>query len=78
MLADGALSYADAYRVYKGTRTAPEQEISMMQEDQKQGQQEEGQQPGPLHLLGRTLTDIRKVQTLLELNYPNQTDAIKM
>ena len=50
----------------------------MMQEDQKQGQQEEGQQPGPLHLLGRTLTDIRKVQTLLELNYPNQTDAIKM
>ena len=47
----------------------------MTQEDQQQSQQE---QPGPLQLLGRSLTNIRKVQNLLELNYPGQGDAIKM
>jgi len=47
----------------------------MTQGDQQQGQQE---QPSPLQLLGRALTDIRKVQNLLELNYPDQGDAIKM
>jgi hypothetical protein len=50
----------------------------MTQGDQKQGQQQEGQQPSPLQLLGRALTDIRKVQNLLELQYPDQGDAIKM
>jgi hypothetical protein len=35
-------------------------------------------QQGPSQLLGRALTDIRKVQNLLELNYPDQGDAIKM
>ena len=45
----------------------------MSQEDQQQGQQ-----PDPLQLLGRALTDIRKVQNLLELTYPDQGDAIKM
>jgi hypothetical protein len=50
----------------------------MAQQDQQQGQQQEGQQPSPLQLLGRALTDIRKVQNLLELNYPDQGDAIKM
>jgi hypothetical protein len=29
-------------------------------------------------LLGRALSDIRKVQNLLELNYPDQGEAIKM
>jgi len=47
----------------------------MTQGEQQQGQQE---QPNPLQLLGRALTDIRKVQNLLELNYPDQGDAIKM
>ena len=50
----------------------------MTQGDQQQGQQEEGQQPSPLQLLGRALTDIRKVQNLLELQYPDQGDAIQM
>jgi hypothetical protein len=50
----------------------------MTQGDQQQGQQQEGQQPNPLQLLGRALTDIRKVQNLLELQYPDQGDAIKM
>ena len=49
----------------------------MTQGDQ-QGQQQEDQQPSPLQLLGRALTDIRKVQNLLELSYPDQGDAIKM
>ena len=55
----------------------------MAQQDQQQGQQQEGQQqegqqPSPLQLLGRALTDIRKVQNLLELKYPDQGEAIKM
>ena len=50
----------------------------MAQQDQQQGQQQEGQQPSALQLLGRALTDIRKVQNLLELKYPDQGDAIKM
>jgi len=50
----------------------------MTQRDQQQGQQQEGQQPSPLQLLGRALTDIRKVQNLLELQYPDQGDASKM
>jgi hypothetical protein len=50
----------------------------MTQGDQQQGQQQEDRQPSPLQLLGRALTDIRKVQNLLELQYPDQGDAIKM
>jgi hypothetical protein len=50
----------------------------MTQGDQQQGQQQEDQQPSPLQLLGRALTDIRKVQNLLELSYPDRGDAIKM
>jgi hypothetical protein len=50
----------------------------MAQQDQQQGQQQEGQQPSSLQLLGRALTDIRKVQNLLELKYPDQGEAIKM
>jgi hypothetical protein len=49
-------------------------EASMAESGQQQGQQ----QPSPLQVLGRALTDIRKVQNLLELNYPDQGDAIKM
>ena len=46
----------------------------MAQEEQQQGQQE----ASPLQLLGRALNDIRKVQNLLELSYPDQGDAIKL
>jgi hypothetical protein len=51
--------------------------VPVSQQDQ-QGQQQEGQQQSPLQLLGRALTDIRKVQNLLELKYPDQGEAIKM
>jgi hypothetical protein len=50
------------------------EEALMAQSDQQQGQQ----QANPLQVLGRALTDIRKVQNLLELEYPDQGDAIKM
>lgn len=46
-----------------------------MTQGNQQGQQ---QQPSPLQLLGRALSDVRKVQNLLELNYPDQGEAIKM
>ena len=41
-------------------------------------QQQSQQQTSPLQVLGRALTDVRKVQNLLELNYPDQGEAIKM
>ena len=43
---------------------------------QQGGQQQE--QPSPMQLMGRALTDIRKVQNMLELQNPGQTEAIKM
>jgi hypothetical protein len=47
------------------------------QQQQGQGQQQQ-QQASPQQLLGRALSDIRKVQNMLELNYPDQGEAIKM
>lgn len=48
----------------------------MAEGSQQQGGQQ--QQQSPLQLMGRALTDIRKVQNLLELNFPGQTEAIEM
>jgi hypothetical protein len=45
---------------------------------QQQGQGQQQQQASPQQLLGRALSDIRKVQNLLELNYPDQGEAIRM
>ena len=58
----------------------------MTQGNQQQGQQQqaqdqqqqEGQQQSPAQMLTRALSEIRRVQNLLELNYPDQSDAIKM
>jgi len=58
--------------------TEGNQQQQQGQQQQAQGQQQQQQQVSPVQLLGRALTDIRKVQNLLELNYPNQGDAIKM
>ena len=55
-------------------RAMRREEALMAESDQQQGQQ----QANPLQVLGRALTDIRKVQNLLELKYPDQGDAIKM
>jgi hypothetical protein len=50
------------------------------QQQQAQGQQQQGgqQQQSPAQMLTRALSGIRRVQNVLELNYPNQADAIKM
>ena len=50
-------------------------------QQQQESQQQQGQgqqQASPQQLLGRALSDVRKVQNLLELNYPDQGEAIKM
>lgn len=48
----------------------------MTQQNQQQAQGQ--QQMSPAQRLGRALTEIRQVQNLLELNFPNQEQAIKM
>jgi hypothetical protein len=50
------------------------------QQQQAQGQQQQGgqQQLNPVQMLARALSEIRRVQNMLELNYPDQADAIKM
>lgn len=56
----------------------------MTQSNQQQGQQAQQQQqqqqqePSPEQRLGRALTDIRKVQNMMELSYPDQGNAIHM
>jgi hypothetical protein len=49
-------------------------------QEQQQGQQQQGaqQQQNPAQMLARALSEIRRVQNMLELNYPDQADAIKM
>ena len=48
-------------------------------QQQTQGQQQGGQQQqNPAQMLARALSEIRRVQNMLELNYPDQVDAIKM
>lgn len=50
----------------------------MAESEQQQQQGGQQQQQSPVQLMGRALTDIRKVQNFLEMNYPNQTQAIQM
>jgi hypothetical protein len=50
--------------------------VAESEQQQQQGGQQ--QQQSPVQLMGRALTDIRKVQNFLEMNYPNQTQAIQM
>jgi Ca-activated chloride channel family protein len=66
----------------QGQQQQDQQQQGQQQQDQQQaqqGQQQQGQQQAsPLQLLGRALSDIRRVQSLLELNYPDQGEAIQM
>lgn len=41
-------------------------------------QQQQQQQQSPPQRLAQALANIRRVQNMLELNYPQQGDAIKM
>jgi hypothetical protein len=58
--------------------TQDNQQQQESQQQQSEDQQQQQQQASPQQLLGRALSDIRKVQNLLELNYPDQGEAIKM
>ncbi len=42
------------------------------------GQQQQQQQQNPVQSLTNALAQIRRVQHMLELNYPQQSDAISM
>ena len=57
--------------------TQGNQQQQQGQQQQGQGQQQQ-QQVSPVQLLGRALTDIRKVQSFLELNNPDQGEVIQM
>ncbi|HET7270371.1 MAG TPA: hypothetical protein VFI90_04725 [Rubrobacter sp.] len=57
--------------------TQGNQQQQQGQQQQGQGQQQE-QQVSPVQLLGHALTDIRKVQSFLELNNPDQGEVIQM
>jgi hypothetical protein len=48
------------------------------QQAQGQQQQQDQQQQSPAQMLARALSEIRRVQNMLELNYPDQTEAIRM
>lgn len=50
----------------------------MTQDNQQQQTQQGQQQQTPEQQLARALTDIRKVQSMMELNYPDQGNAIHM
>lgn len=55
------------------------QQQQPQQGQQQQGQQDQQQQEqSPERQLARALTDIRKVQSMIELNYPDQSNAIHM
>jgi hypothetical protein len=61
----------------QGNQQQQGQQQEGQQQEGQQGQQQQ-QQASPLQLLGRALSDARKVQNLLELNYPDQGEAIQM
>jgi hypothetical protein len=46
--------------------------------EDNQQQQQQQQQQSPPQRLAQALANIRRVQNMLELNYPQQGDAIKM
>ena len=50
------------------------------QQQEQQSQQQEGQQQqqNPMQNLSQALTNIRKIQNMFELNYPQQGEAIQM
>jgi hypothetical protein len=54
-----------------------QQQGQQQQGQQQQGQQQQGQQQlSPAQRLARALQGIRQVQSMLELNSPQQTNAI--
>lgn len=60
----------------EGQQQQPQQ--AQQQQAQQQQQQQGQQQESPLRRLERALTGLRRVQNLLEMSYPNQTEAIRL
>ena len=59
--------------------TQGNQQQAQQQQSQQQAQQaQQEQQASPEQRLSRALTEIRKVQSMIELNYPDQGNAIHM
>lgn len=48
------------------------------QQQSQQGQQQSQQQQSPEQQLAHALSEIRRVQNMIELNYPDQGNAIYM
>jgi hypothetical protein len=70
----------ESFRIKRTTRS---QEDWMTQGNQQEGQQQQAQgqqqqQMSPAQMLTRALSEIRRVQNMLEINYPDQTEAIRM
>lgn len=57
-----------------------QQQQGGQQGQQQQGGQQQGgqQQQSPVQNLTQALTSVRKVQSMFELNYPQQGEAIQM
>ncbi len=55
-----------------------QQQQAQQQRAQQQRAQQQQQEMSPTQRLGRALADVRKVQNMMELNYPGQGEAIKM
>lgn len=55
-----------------------QQQGQQQQAQQQQAQEGQQQQANPLQVLGRALTDIRRVQNFLELNHPDEGEAIQL
>ena len=55
-----------------------QEEQQGQQQEQGQQQQEQQQEPSPAQQLANALSNIRKVQNLIEMNYPQHGEAIKL
>lgn len=60
----------------QGNQQQGQQQQQQRQQEQQQGQQQ--QQQNPMQQLAQAMSHVRKVQNFLEMNYPNQGDAIRM
>lgn len=66
-------------RSISSTRVTRERGYTVSEQQQNQQQQaQQQQQQSPTQRLGRALAEIRKVQNLMEMNMPQQGEAIAM
>jgi hypothetical protein len=61
-----------------GQQQGRQQQGQQGQQQQEGQQQQQQQQQNPMQQLAQAMSHVRKVQNLLEMNYPNQGQAIQM